>query len=953
MAVSSKLLVDFASAARPSDGGSLRGAAGDAQIRLGAASYQGAGGNPAGADRPDVRSISNTLSMQTDAGGDPVADMPNRAGLSSMLWVWGQFVDHDIDLTPSRSGAGQIEIIVPEDDPVMRPGSSFTINRSAFIDGTGTGTDNPRQFPNAQTSFLDGSQIYGATEARTAALREAGSAKLIVSDSGTIAFGTGQPVVGTGPMTGDTRATDNPGLMSMHAIFAREHNRQVDELAAARPDWSQKQLFEGARARVEAIVQAITFNEFLPNLLGKGGVPDYEGFDRRVDPSVALEFSTAAYRFGHTLVSSTFERANEDGSTHALGDVALMDAFQARGLVEQTGVGALLRGLASTTSQGLDLIVIEDLRSMLFGGGGIGMDLSAINIARGRDNGIPTYNEMRAALGLGRVDGFSEISSDPAIVARLRDAYGDVDLIDLYMGGLAEDPVAGGQLGETFRMIVRDQFVRIRDGDPFWSQDRGFHPDELEDLWATSLSDVILRNSDVQNLQSNVFLAYERIGGDERPNTLNGGAGRDLVIGMAGDDVLNGRGGRDEILGGSGDDVLRGKSGDDILRPGVGSDAVYGGAGADTIIFFGAQSANDVLRGGTGARDAIRVDPDGGVVTLAGSDRIRGVETFDGSGQAVRGGAGDDDLDFSIFDRVRNVDSIRGAEGDDRIIGSRSGDVLDGGPGDDMLRGRAGDDTFFSGPGEDAAYGGSGADTFILRAALSATDRLRGGSGDDTIRLGGEHAVTLAGTGRVSNIETFDGAGRAVLGTEAADVLDFTIFGSVRDVHAVRGLGGHDVILSGRGADRLFGGDGNDVLRGGGGDDALFGGRSRDVLRGGGGDDALFGGRSRDVLLGDGGDDTLTGGGGGDVFQFRANHRGDDTITDFDAAGDDRIELLRFDFGASRPDRLDDGDRQAAIEDATQFGSGGATIDFEALGGYGTLELRSVRALDFDDFIFG
>lgn len=56
------------------------------------------------------------------------------------------------------------------------------------------------------------------------------------------------------------------------------------------------------------------------------------------------------------------------------------------------------------------------------------------------------------------------------MAVRLQNVYKNIDNIDLWVGGLAEDHVPNSSLGETFHKIVREQFLRIRDGDRFWYQ---------------------------------------------------------------------------------------------------------------------------------------------------------------------------------------------------------------------------------------------------------------------------------------------------------------------------------------------------------------------------------------------------------------------------------------------------------------------------------------------------
>ncbi len=147
---------------------------------------------------------------------------------------------------------------------------------------------------------------------------------------------------------------------------------------------------------------------------------------------------------------------------------------------------------------------------------------------------MPSYNDLREALGLARADDFSDITSNAALAAELELLYGDVDSVDAWVGGLAEDRFGDGMMGETFALVIIDQFERVRDGDPFFSQAGGLKDREVDALWDTKLSDIIERNSDVGTVQDDVLLAYDRIGGDDGKNKLTGDSDRDLLLGLGG-----------------------------------------------------------------------------------------------------------------------------------------------------------------------------------------------------------------------------------------------------------------------------------------------------------------------------------------------------------------------------------------------------------------------------------
>jgi peroxidase len=435
-------------------------------------------------------------------------------------------------------------------------------------------------------------------------------------------------------LAGDVRAGENQALLSLHAVFAREHNRLVDELAARDPSLTEDELYQAARTRVEALVQAITYNEYLPMLVGQNALSEYRGFDSSVDPGISIEFATAVFRLGHSQVSPEIQRLLDNGQTIEAGHLALRDAFGASpaAIAANGGIDPILRGLGDGISQQLDNQIVDDLRSLQLDVPVNGItDLASLNIQRGRDLGLPTYNELRETLGLGRAESFSDITSDPAVAARLEEAYGDVDLVDLWVGGLSEDPVEGGMVGELFATVLIDQFERLRDGDPFWSQNSDLPQEELDALWSTSLSDVIERNTDIGTMQDNAFLAYDRIGGDDNANNLTGSDGRDLLIGLGGHDRLEGGAGDDQLVGGGGRDRLVGGAGNDILEGGDGRDVfvVRRGNGNDVISDFSSNDVVDLSRAAAGGRFRnldLRETDDGVVLTLADG----GTVTFEG-----------------------------------------------------------------------------------------------------------------------------------------------------------------------------------------------------------------------------------------------------------------------------------------------------------------------------------
>ncbi|NEZ68339.1 hypothetical protein D0962_37400 [Leptolyngbyaceae cyanobacterium CCMR0082] len=593
--------------------------------------YDNGFSTPAGQNRPNARVISNAISQQS-------GDIPEPRGLTNITWAYGQFLDHDISLSPevsreiATSENRSFIIPVPSNDPVLTPGNVIALRDTEFEPGTGTSSSNPRRIPNEITAWIDGSNVYGSEAERLASLRAFSGGRLLVSEGNLLpiqppdadlpndnAGAPGRPLF----IAGDVRANENIVLSSIHTLFVREHNRLADELSAVHPDWNDEQIFQRARQINIAQMQNITFNEYLPTLIGEE-LPAYQGYNPNINPQIERVFSTAAFRLGHTQLSSAIERLNPDGTSSEGGSLTLSESFFPDISLSQTlGISDILRGVASSSSQAIDNAVIEDVRSLLFGDGpnAPARDLVALNIERGRINGIADYNTVRSAYGLNRVTDFSEITSDHVRADTLRQLYGSVDNIDAFVGLLAEDPQAGSSLGESLSAILQNQFVRLRDGDRFYFENT-FSEREVAAIRNTTLSDIIRRNTDTVVIQDNAFslvnrgsVANDTINGGLGEDTIFGNGGNDTILGYTANDVLHGNGGNDQVAGGSGDDRIFGQAGGDVLLGDAGHDIVVGGDGND--ILSGTSSGTygrgeiDVLVGGSGADSFILGDENG------------------------------------------------------------------------------------------------------------------------------------------------------------------------------------------------------------------------------------------------------------------------------------------------------------------------------------------------------
>ncbi len=476
---------------------------------------------PAGENRPNPREVSNAIFAQEGLINDPLT-------LSDFCWAFGQFIDHDLGLTPD--GPEPLMIPVPKGDPWFDPmgvgQAMIPMHRNRFDPTTGDSPENPREHPNVITAFLDGSVVYGSEQEHADWLRSFKGGKLKVSQGNLLPFNTvtGELDGAVDPnaphmdnptrtsekifVAGDPRVNENPLLISFHTLFVREHNRICDELALEHPEWDDELLYLQARKRVAAVLQSIVYNEWLPTM----GVylPNYQGYRPDVNPQLFQVFTAAAFRLGHTLLNGTLQRLDANGDTLPEGNLALRDAFfTPMTLIESGGIEPFVQGMAVQVQQSMDSKVMDDVRNFLFGAPGAGgLDLVSININRGRERGLSDFNTVRRNFGLQPYYFFQQVSFNPETVSRLNQLYKSIHNIDPWVGLLAETPMRGALFGETLLTIMTRQFANLRDGDRFfYLNDSELSEKEKKEIHLTTMHDVIMRNTGIKLMQENVFEA--------------------------------------------------------------------------------------------------------------------------------------------------------------------------------------------------------------------------------------------------------------------------------------------------------------------------------------------------------------------------------------------------------------------------------------------------------------
>src|SRR3954471_13847731 len=595
-------------------------------------------------------------------------------------------------------------------------------------------------------------------------------------------------------VTGDGRGNENIALTAIHQIFHSEHNRLVAyidqqinsvltpaEIAAwhavdGPSGWDYgERLFQAARFGTEMQYQHLVFEEFARKM--QPLINPFLGGITSINPAISAEFAHTVYRLGHSMLPERVARINADGTSNDLrllnaftNPVAYNDGGSAGPLTADKAAGAIIRGLVLQVGNELDEFVTSSVRNTLLG---LPLDRPAINIARGRSEGIPPLNEVRRQLfeqtkdasltpypnwfefGLklkhaeSLVNFVAAYGTDPTITsattaAAKRSAAHDlvfangpfmfapaatsgVDKIDFWVGGLAEkQAVFGGLLGSTFNYIFEHQLEDLQNGDRFYYLQRTDGLNFRFQLEGNSFAELCRRNTDLGATMGKIF---ETADFNFDAATLTGTATIQLADNTSliteadgtklffdplhkGKNVMfNGGPGDDRMQGDVGDDTLYGNGGNDRLIGGEGDDSLFGGDG-DDILFGG--DGDDVLRGGPG-NDALSTGPGfGGDIAIGGEGNDFMLGGDDGVEYFAGGG---DDI---IVDGAQRAEGMFGGPGDDWIY---DGDGHDGGIfGDDgnvfdLLAGLnqvGGDDVEGGGPGQDNHFGEGGDDIFLM-----------------------------------------------------------------------------------------------------------------------------------------------------------------------------------------------------------------------------------------------
>lgn len=570
-------------------------------------------------------------------------------------------------------------------------------------------------------------------------------------------------------VTGDGRGNENLGLTAIHTMFHKEHNRlrdDIDGIIQASPTlqagftaagWTYEQrLFQAARFVTENEYQHAVFEEFARTL--SPAIRPFAAYDPLLNGDISAEFAHAVYRFGHSMLREDVARERPDGTDESM---SLLNAFLnppafRTGFADSgAAAGSVARGMNKQRSSEIDEFVTGALRNSLLG---LPLDLPALNLARGRDTGTPSLNQVRAAYGLVPYASWTEFGNGlryPQSLQNFIAAYAPdalltgagaanlnseadrfaaagilmtqqafmgglasqtgVDDVDLWMGGLAERPRApaagGGLLGDTFNLVFQTTLENLQEGDRFYYLDRLAGLNLLQSIEANTLSEMFMRNTDAEALPADLFLVPSltldmNVNGPQAglpayPSTNGDGTVTEPAIAAPFNRTLTYGGGGllNVTISGSGqNDQIQSAAGDDTIRGNDGNDRIQGGDG------------NDVTVGGNG--DDILLDTSGAdnMIGGPGNDAFSGATTGD-----VMHGLGGDDFMLAGLDGA----VAAGGTGNDRQLGVAGVDSLTGDDDDDWLEGGAGADALtgdtvapfgvdINAPGEDVLIGGPG-----------------------------------------------------------------------------------------------------------------------------------------------------------------------------------------------------------------------------------------------------
>ena len=727
--------------------------------------------------------------------------------------------------------------------------------------------------------------------------------------------------IGDHYVAGDGRANENFGLTAVHHVWHEDHNWQIDNLIniigqqqAADPNhtvahgfqintnngavdtkgnyvdtkgnitWDQEKMFQASVLIVQSEYQHVAIDQYARGM--SPNIPLFVQYDSGVNSDVTLDYSQVAFRFGHSQLRETIDTLDPNGSlTAAVTHFALEQAFLNPSGFAQTGPTAIALGMTRQVSNEIDEIVTPALQQNLLGQA---TDLAAINIARGRDLGMPTLNNMRRQLSSGLTTELNALNqkliANPgdntlkqtidktiALQAGLK-AYSSwadfgnniqhpeslVNYIAAYSfdGDLAKATVLMKLAdGTSFSLLSLDEKKVVNTG-LGWNSTNGDIGYNIMAAQFVNGGDKGYETVDAWNgglAEKHVFLGelgstFDAIFADQMTRLINGDRfyyfwrfqlGLPIFTDL--NDSISTEQFKDVIERTTGAQHLVGNvffMADSYIEtsetPLNASDSM---AGADRGHKYGDLLAETQRTNYDGSKSSL-LDTAGqhiGILSDGGnSETLNGYVTQKTTGTDASGKAIQENFILDIRPNIgTNPDGTptQGFDAHEVVSGTNYRDYINAGDGDDTVYGGGGNDILYGNAGADHIYGEAGND-FISGGDLP--DFLDGGAGNDLIQGGNDNDVLIGGDG---NDKLFGEAGvDEIHGGTGDDYID-----GGTDADILYGNEGQDVVVGGEGLDTMYGGEGDDRMFGGAGPDQLFGGYGDDILNAG------FGGQNQNV----------------------------------------------------------------------------------------------------------
>ena len=487
---------------------------------------------------PSPRQVSQTIHSE---------EFHTEAHYTLMVMQWGQFIDHDLSHMPQYRGfnksvlpcrscdAGNIHpacfpISIPKDDPFYRqPGAPKCIPFTRSIGGQQH--LGPREQLNQLTAYMDASMVYGHDQCQNRKVREERSylLKSLNRNQGRSGMKSLLPLTrdnhecmsssGECFLAGDERVNEQPGLTAMHTILMREHNHIARELAIINQHWSNETVYQETRRIIIAMVQHITYKEFLPRVLGSQSMNRFSlnlkkfgyssDYNSKCSAGILTEFSSAAYRFGHSMIKPELVLMSQEEMHGELKGkkrkLSLRYHFNNPDFIMENSVDDILRGLLMSPMGEVDTKFTAEIRNHLFEEKDkkfSGMDLISLNIQRAREHGIPGYNSYREVCRLSRAKTFEDFLSEIGreTVEKMSQVYDHPDDVDLFTGLMSETRIPGALVGPTLACLLGHQFSNLKLCDRFWYETSDpairFTEEQLMQIRKVTLSRLVCRNVD-------------------------------------------------------------------------------------------------------------------------------------------------------------------------------------------------------------------------------------------------------------------------------------------------------------------------------------------------------------------------------------------------------------------------------------------------------------------------